>query len=46
MNAGVKRIFRIIRKVTFFLLKSLLIFLLVLTLFLALNIIKIDRTPY
>ncbi|OJJ14489.1 hypothetical protein BKI52_42675 [marine bacterium AO1-C] len=42
----VKSALRVVRKITFFIFKFLLVFILVLALFLAFNIIKIDKTPY
>ncbi|EAY24501.1 hypothetical protein M23134_06488 [Microscilla marina ATCC 23134] len=46
MNPGVKKALRITKKITFFFLKALGIFILLLLVFIGANLTKIDRTPY
>lgn len=46
MNAGIKRVLRITKKITFFFFKALGIFILLLVVFVGVNITTIDKTPY
>ena len=46
MNAGIKKALRITKKITFFFLKVLGIFILLLVVFIGFNITTIDKTPY